>query len=167
MGFLLKMTLRWLRVSNIPTWVHLAHMISALRFEKRWPWKHRVGCRWSQLRKAACATEMCFSSSDFSDSSFHPASNPQCLAWQDPLPFSRLYTRRSLKAVFIDTAATANQIYLFGLRGKRLDCWFVHHECARLKEESKITENERGKARDGEGYGTAVIKMLLFFLWHF
>lgn len=31
------------------------------------------------------------------------------------------------------------------------------------EEESKITENERRKARDGEGYGTAVIKILRFF----
>lgn len=107
MGFHLKVsqTLRWLRVSIIPTWVHLAHKISALRFEKRWLRKHQVGCRWSQLRKGACATEMCFSSSDFSDSSFHPGPNPRCLSWQDPLPFSCLYMRRSLKAMFIDTAS--------------------------------------------------------------
>lgn len=75
---------------------------------------------------------------------FIPGPNPQCLAWQDPLPFSRLYTRLSLKAVFIDTAAMANQIYLFGLRGKRLDCWFVHHECSYLTEESK---NHRKRKR--------------------
>ncbi len=52
------------------------------------------------------------------------------------------------KPCLLTLQATANQIYLFGLRGKRLDCWFAHHECSCLREENKITENQRGEKQE-------------------